>query len=336
MDHALTWRCGLIPNSTIHAPLPTGACASAVLGVIIHPGFVKSGTTSLQYGLFERHSGIFPVGIPYRSHVNMNIERELRRVEGLDYNEDKLRALIDSVLAEQPNATTAVLSCESLTIHPHLLEPIARRLHSLFPAARVMFTIRHQLRAVESFYGQIGRRMKGVPKPYNQRHVRLDNWLEHHYREWPASELGIFDYDATIRIYEEIFGRGRIDVLLFEDMTHDAPLFADQIGSALSIEASAVRQTLSGQHMNQQPSGGSVALDRLTNRYRHNRVVRAALPRGVNTFDRMKPLLTRGNLRKVTIPPDWISRLQDLYRSGNQTLATRYDLSLGKYEYPIE
>ena len=301
---------------------------------IVHPGFLKAATTTLQDHLFGAHPGLFSIGLPHRAQLHVEIGNEFRKIDGVDYQEDKLSERITRALNDKPPRTVTILSDESFTANAYLLEPIARRLSRFFPDAHIVFTVRHQLDAVLSFHARHGRVLANVPAPYTDRDITLDNWLTHVYRNWPSSILGVFDYDRTIRVYERFFGRERIHVFLFEEFVHDQRTFITQLATDLLLDEKAAQYLLAAKQAQAQESARTVAYDRFMKRFVPRRWVEPLLPHTTNVRKHLREFLEKGSQSKPEFPPEWASRLERLYESGNATLVRRYGLPLRKHGYP--
>ncbi|SEI44980.1 hypothetical protein [Frateuria terrea] len=301
--------------------------------MIIHPGFIKTGTTSLQDFLFFVHPQIHAFGHPHRSASDARISQALRRIEGFDDDPQALHRLLATALAACPGDRLPVLSDETLTADPHLTASIARRLHQHFPQARILFTLRRQDDMIRSFYGRHGRVLFNVPAPYRDRHVRFEAWLEHAYRNRPAGVLGVADYRRTIDIYRTLFGEERIAIVLLEQRSADQQAFADRLSAILGIDAATTRQLLGDQRTHGQETGRYVLYDRLRKRFPAAGRVAAHLPAGVRALG--GGFLKRGDTQRVEFPPGWPERLGDLYREGNRKLAEQYGLPLREHGYAV-
>src|SRR3546814_251169 len=110
--------------------------------MIIHPGFIKTGTTSLQEFLFFAHPQVHALGHPHGSSLDARISNALRRIEGYDSDPEELRSALAVALEAIPAGRVPVLSDETLTTDPRLTAITAQRLHHHFPHARIVFTIR--------------------------------------------------------------------------------------------------------------------------------------------------------------------------------------------------
>jgi hypothetical protein len=301
--------------------------------MIIHPGFIKTGTTSLQDFLLFVHPRIHAFGHPHGSDVDVRVSRALRRIEGFDDDPQELREALAAALDARPDGRVPVLSDETLTADPHLTASVARRLHDHFPQARILFTIRRQEDMIRSFYGRHGRVLVNVPVPYRDRHVRFAAWLEHAWRNRPAGVLGVADYQRTIDIYRALFGAERISVLLLEQWMADPRAFADRLSTLLGIDAPTTRHLLGHRRTHGQETSRYVLYDRLRKRFPIAGRMAALLPRGVRTLG--SGFLTQGGTQRAEFPPGWPEKLGDLYREGNRKLAEQYALPLRDFGYAV-
>jgi hypothetical protein len=301
--------------------------------MIIHPGFIKTGTTSLQDFLLFAHDRIHAFGHPHRSELDVRISQGLRRIEGFDDDPQALRGALAAALETCPDGHVPVLSDETLTADPHLTAAVARRLHQHFPQARILFTIRRQEDMIRSFYGRHGRVLFNAPAPYRDRHVRFEAWLEHAWRNRPAGVLGVADYQRTIELYRTLFGTERIAIVLLEQWKADPEAFADRLSVILGIDAATTRQLLGNRRTHGQESLRYVRYDRLRKRFPAIGRMAARLPGTLRTLG--GGLLQRGDTQHLSFPAGWPERLADLYREGNRKLAGQYGLPLREYGYAM-
>ena len=299
--------------------------------MIIHPGFIKTGTTSLQDFLIFAHPQIHAVGHPHRPGVDARIAHALRRTEGFDDDPEALRSALAMSLDACPSDRVPVLSDEGLTGVPQLTTTIARRLHQHFPQARILFTIRRQQDMIRSFYGRHGRVLVNTPSPYKDRHVSFSAWLEHAWDNRPNDVLGVADYARSIEIYRALFGEERIAILLLEEWTADETAFANRLSSILGVDAATTQQLLTRRHTHAQETSRYVRYDRLRKHFPAANRLAARMPAGLRALG--GGFLQRGNRQRIEFPPGWQEKLEDLYRAGNRQLIERYDLPLREHGY---
>jgi hypothetical protein len=301
--------------------------------MIIHPGFIKTGTTSLQDFLLFAHPQVYALGHPHRSALDVRISQALHRIEGFDDDPEELRNALAMSLDACPTDCVPVLSNETLTGDPSQTATIARRMHHHFPEARILFTIRRQEDMVRSFYGRHGRVLVNTPAPYGNRHVSFEAWLEHAHRNLPDGILGVAHYARTIEIYRTLFGAERISILLLEEWVADEEVFADRLSTILGIDAASTRQLLRNRRTHGQETVRYVHYDRFRKRFPAAGRLMSHLPTGIRAFG--GGILKGGGTQRVEFPPGWTERLQNLYRRGNQELMERYALPLREYGYAV-
>lgn len=301
--------------------------------MIIHPGFIKTGTTSLQDFLFYAHPQIYPMGHPHRAGVDARISLGLRRIEGFDDDPQQLHDALTTALDACPADRVALLSDETLTADPRLTATVARRLHRHFPQARIVFTLRRQHDMIRSFYGRHGRVLVNTPAPYGDRHVAFDAWLEHAWRNRPAGVLGVADYARTIEIYRALFGTERIAILLLEEWTADEGAFADRLSALLGVDAATTRQLLGHRRTHAQETSRYVQYDRLRKRFPRTGRLLTQLPSGARAWG--GGFLKRGGRQRIEFPEGWEEKLAELYRPGNRELIERYGAPLREHGYAV-
>src|SRR3546814_20853226 len=108
--------------------------------MIIHPGFIKTGTTSLQEFLFFAHPQVHALGHPHRSSLDARISNALRRIEGYDSDPQELRSALAMALDAIPAGRVPVLTYETLNAHHRPPPTTAHILYPPFPHTRNWYT----------------------------------------------------------------------------------------------------------------------------------------------------------------------------------------------------
>ncbi len=301
--------------------------------MIIHPGFIKTGTTTLQRFLLDVHPGVHAFGHPHRSELDARISQGLRAIEGFEAEPGRLASDVAEALAACPAGRVPVLSDETLAADPRLAAATARRLHRHFPQARILFTLRRQEDLIRSFYGRHGRVLGDAPAPYTNRHVSFAAWLEHASRHYPAGVLGMADYARTIELYRGLFGAGRISIVLLEEWVADPDAFARRLSAILGVDAEATRRLLADHRAHGQESARMVRYDRFGKRFPTAARLATRLPRGVRSV--AGAFLRRGATQHVELPPGWRERVRGMYGPGNRELIERYGVPLREHGYAV-
>lgn len=301
--------------------------------MIIHPGFIKTGTTSLQQFLFGAHPQLHAFGHPHQSPLDTRLSEALRAIDGFGDDPQVLGAAVADAVAAWPDGRVPLLSDETLTADPRLAAATARRLHRHFPQARILFTLRRQEDLIRSFYGRHGRVLGDAPAPYTNRHVSFAAWLEHASRQAPAGVLGMADFARTIELYRGLFGAQRISIVLLEEWMTDPDAFARRLSAILGIDAGTARRLLGDRRTHGQDSARMVRYDRFSRRFPDAARVASHLPHGVRGV--AGAFLRRGATHRAAWPPGWRERLRERYAPGNRELVERYGLPLREHGYAV-
>lgn len=179
--------------------------------ILLHVGYHKTATTWMQRSLFTPQHG-------YRQIADhADVFTHLVQPHGLRFDPAPLRALLGRRLAETATAEVPVISSEILSGHPfqggHESDVYAERLHRVIPDARILISIRAQMKILPSVYMQY--LLRGGTMPY-------DRFFE------GADEIGYFgftpqhfEYDLLVARYQALFGRENVYVQTQESLAHD-------------------------------------------------------------------------------------------------------------------
>jgi hypothetical protein len=78
--------------------------------LVIHPGFAKTATTSLQQGVFARHPQIHYLGVPAPDPALDALLRRIPREDSTRFDLEAARAALAPHLAPPPGRIVALLS----------------------------------------------------------------------------------------------------------------------------------------------------------------------------------------------------------------------------------
>ena len=225
--------------------------------MLLHVGYHKTDTTWLQRYIFSNTSGSF--GVPCQGLDQVD---QLIRPHPLEWDEVATADYFHPRVAEiESKGLVPVLSNEEFSGNPHSgsyqsLEN-ARRLHRIFPEAKVLIVIRRQVDQILSSYKQYVSRGGALsPNRYFER--------PREYFRVPGFRFGHFEFDRLIRVYLDLFGKDRVMVLPYEWMVQDRDAFLGRIyafsGSEPVAGVKDERERLS-------LSGSTVMLQRQLNRH---------------------------------------------------------------------
>jgi len=203
--------------------------------VTLHVGLPRTGTTSLQLNLFNRHPELAYLGKP-QHFLHAGVGRLLRGLTELD----------DAAWsAALPGLRERVVAPWLARPGPHLLSEeelstgtlsrrvsraaIADRLVDLFPGARVILCVRRQPDLVRSLYCHL--RGVGLPAP------PFGRWLEGELTR--GGWLSAFDHDDLWRAYAARFGADSVHILVYEDLVAAPEAFIRGLCDHLGVHAEA-------------------------------------------------------------------------------------------------
>jgi len=314
---------------------------------IVHIGFPKTGTTSLQKGYFEKHPEFNYIG-------QTNIPNDIRKVIELDilsksefeYNREHVISKFQSLISTQNIINPGkvfIFSHEALTYFSEEfrtdMAEIARRISDIFSEAKILITIRRQDRMLCSLYQQA---VKGGA------YISFNGYLEYYMENYHISILPLLKYVSIIKFYKKRFGTENVFVQCFEEMK-EAP---ERYFKALSQFCNVRNIQIQYAHENKGFGGCGVLLQRVANRIVKYDLGRTRLDKSFGGAGEKQKISARllyktytqvliksiedilPSNRKIEIPKNWKNRILDLYGKSNQQLCNEFGLPLKLYNYP--
>lgn len=181
------------------------------LPLLIHVGYHKTATTWLQARFFRDHHGFRKI-LDHQEVFDL-----VTGPHGLVFDPVPVRAELERRIEETPGDTVPVVSSEILSGNPFFggreSDVFAERLSRIWPEARILITIRSQLRILPSVYMQ-----------YLQRGGTL-----HHSRFFSEEgDLGYtwfsphhFEYHRLYARYQDLFGGDAVHLMQQEALAKD-------------------------------------------------------------------------------------------------------------------
>lgn len=298
---------------------------------ILHVGFPKCGSTTLQMGLFARHPQVASLGEPHEDpdattamHNAMwscHQDAALRKQFDLNVN----RVLWMQAIGKTAPQKTIVFSKETLTHSEFYSAPgdssLPEKLYALVGPARIVIMARHQIKLIESLYIT---RTKG-PRSYQT----PEQWCQSHMG--PA--LHIFRFHAMAQAYATVFGRENVAVYLLEELGANTAEFSQQLCRFAGIDPIQGADLLSDNRWNVRTSARRLAYARLRQQIRSPIPFRTFFPKAMRKA--FFKYLEQGKPARVALPSRWRDEMQLYYRDDNRQLAADWNLPLDKYCYPM-
>jgi hypothetical protein len=221
--------------------------------LIIHVGYPKTGSSTLQFGLLKHLDEI--------GHLKLNTWRLNNPKESLDrrlssmlFKGETISKKYKNLVLDQVN----VISDESLTAPMRL-----RRIN-------YGENIKDPLSFPDTIKAQFKREiMKGLNVKIlvvlrNQADLLFSQYVEEYklvlnksidiihdkYGEIDLNGMEIYDYSRYLEVLNKTFGRDKIEVLLYEDLKYDKNYFFKKISKLLSIDINIVSDIFSRYHVN--------------------------------------------------------------------------------------
>jgi hypothetical protein len=297
-----------------------GAATSAPL--VIHPGFVKTATSTLQKHVFARHPGIHFLGLPAPLPELEWAIRHICQADSVDYDPARLCGVIGESLASAPTGAVPLISYENLALHESKDKGlVADRLAALFPAARILFTIRRQEDLVLSWY-LTKLRVRIKRKAY----IPFEEWYWLETREPWNSILDDLRYGRTIGHYAARFGAERIMVLPFELLVHEPHVFAERAAGFIGVDSRLFSEFLAGKREN------SAMSRRYLFFWKH---FSHLLPRRlVRKWARRMPM-HEGARAQIEMPQRIRDHIGAMVAEDNAVLAARFGVDLAVWGYSL-
>ncbi|WP_456388112.1 hypothetical protein [Profundibacter sp.] len=187
--------------------------------LLLHVGFHKTATTWMQQLLFTSAHHYSQVA----DHAE--VFKHIVQPHGFHFDPAPMRAILKDRLASLDPGVVPVISSEILSGHPfmggHESDVFAERLHRIAPQARILISIRAQMRIIPSVYTQYILR-GGTMRPAQF----FDGTDTPGYFGFTPKH---FEYDHLVNCYQQLFGRDNVYVLTQESLQVDMALAAQRL-----------------------------------------------------------------------------------------------------------
>ncbi len=201
---------------------------------LIHVGYRKTATTWLQDVFLDNPDLGFasPWGAPSKEALERFVYPN-----DLDFSSEAVQKAFQAGLEETASkGLIPVLSQEGL-IGSHLSDgfqdgrgqQIAERIHSVFPQAKILITIREQASIILSEY-------RHYIKLGGTATISQFMGIEKNENSGPIYRLENFEYHLPIKHYQELFGAENVLVIPFELLKQDKKLFGRKLLDFFGIE----------------------------------------------------------------------------------------------------
>jgi hypothetical protein len=295
-----------------------------VINTVIHVGYPKTGSTTLQRDLFRL--------LPGTMCLNSQSEElywAVRHMQMMDsiipFHRTKYGKLIQeryNSAANDPRYKCVVVSDENiLSTRCNDVGVCSSRLRQMFFPCKILIVIRNQINILESFYsshGRYGQQMYiSKVEDYLPRYS-FEEWLDSSEKNLHYSFLPYLQYNEVIGHFESQFGEQNVQVLVYEEMRDVVQEYSEKLAKVLEADADTVREILTTHRRNSRKTGSDT---------RHHE---ADLGQSTEQNKSIAGQTYDCDLWPVTRSP-----LLTRYSAGNKELSARRNLALEQYGYPM-
>lgn len=179
--------------------------------LLLHIGYHKTATSWMQQRLFT------PAHFYRQIADHADVFAHVVQPHGLRFDPAPMRDLIAARRKALPSGEVSVISSEILSGHPfqggHESDVYAARLHEIAPEARILISIRAQMKILPSVYMQYV--LRGGTQAYDR---FFDGTDELGYFAFTPQH---FEYDLLVAHYQALFGVHNVYVLTQESLQTD-------------------------------------------------------------------------------------------------------------------
>lgn len=297
--------------------------------IIIHPGFAKTATTSLQAAL-ERNDQILNIGRPYTETTRKLISN---LIDKNFYDKIKILKYLDKIKYNHFTGTI-ILSDEILIGEIFKNKIIANRLKDLFQNAKILFTIRNQFTHIISYYSAHGRFSKNIPNQIEIGHVEFEKWFEYSINNFHTSYLGIIQYEPIIRQFSKLFGKESIKIILYEEIINEYDKFIRELCEFLKIDKFKFSKDFKQLNLNTSKTSREIKYINFRNKFLKNFSVEKNLFFGKKIKNYFYKYLKKGKKFSIDFDETKKEILKGFYQESNKKLARDFNLNLDKWDYP--
>lgn len=176
--------------------------------LLVHIGYHKTATTWMQRRIFIPEYGYQPI------FDHQAVFDHIVQPHGLVFRPDYARAAVKNTLIGIKTGESGVISSEILSGHPFFggreSDILARRLAAVVPEARILISIRDQMRILPSVYMQYllrGGTMDYVQFFKGEADIQYFAFSPEH-----------FKYHRLVKLYQNLFGKNQVFVLTQESL----------------------------------------------------------------------------------------------------------------------
>lgn len=318
--------------------------------IVLHIGYPKTATTTLQQYVFPRHSEIFYLGKPFVDTVVMD------GINSIFFASDRVfeancHGIGEKISAMVPEDKVGVLSFEGFTAFERYettdgLRTIIKRVQKLFESfdeVTILVSIRKQRDIVPSYFNE--KQYKNLFFSSN-----FEKFFAKCIKQPSKNFLASFFYHRVLNEYANIFGRDAIKIIPFEELLRDRKVYSEKLAASLGVSGTETFELIADNHSNKKeknPNGYKTKKHfNLYEMMMKIRVKYLSLPPDFHFFDywwgRMlinlfsKVDFIVATQRAIVLTDANKETIDTLYMEDNAKLAETYGVDLRQYDYPVK
>jgi Sulfotransferase domain len=305
------------------------------LKAVIHIGGNKTGSTTLQRGLFAAERRIRYLGEDCDGYAELRPLLESLVQDDESFFDAAATAAMFAQRFGGEGGWARVYSNEDI-MTSRLASVSAQRLKKLMPDATVVMVMRNQLTAWPSWYANHGAFLTWVPRRYWRRPVALEEWLDFCFAFPKRTPVEALNYFRFFRMFADLFGADQVNVMFYEELLENPARYYARWDELLGLPAGEAFKALHGKAERRRNSARRLAYD-------HWKAKATAVVPGFAALEsglmKRAPTLARwidgGVAARIELPVAWKTRIRDYYASTNSQLAELVGLDMARYGYPL-
>jgi hypothetical protein len=305
--------------------------------IVFHIGYPKAASSSLQLNLFPFHSEIKNFSknssllktSPFKEFYN-NIKLKESYVSNNKNDNWQLLTYFKSHLDSQK---INIFSDEGLVNQFHSshvnMSLKAKRIQSYFPKAKIIIIIRKQSDLLRSLYD------------FTPTKRSINKWLKELFSSSNYNDfLSSLEFDKTISLYSNLFGKENIGIFLFEELKFSPDIFSQKLSNFLGISKEELLFNLKKTPRNTY-DGKNKKFKRLRSKIFPNLVFSNYLPDRIRNNIKQKIIEYIDHIKIIDsskhskINNKNMEIINNYYKTSNQKLIKKINLDLKKYNYPL-
>jgi hypothetical protein len=322
--------------------------------IIVHVGYPKAASSTLQKHLFSKHPeinylGLYPTNYlgratkdvdysaPYLSNPDIKaFYKEILISGSAQYSENKAIALYEKGPKKHFDSSRVnLLSHEKFLASYFAYNDVtekAKRLKQIVGKAKIIIVIRNQLELIKSQYRDW---------PFDPRNIRFGKTVSFH--NWVSTAIRYDDelkiikslqFGNVAKCYSQLFGYENVKILCMEKLSLEYNEFVNEISGILSVDPKISRELLLNKHEN---SSVSRNMNTLRMWRRNTKFIRAAgkiLSPAIKK--RVLQRLETGGKADYKLNKKFVEKLQGIFNDSNNFIAEKWALPLESLGYLIK